>query len=232
MAFGRIGVTAFMATVLMPDLDTRLHLTMLDNGRGKTPIYGLHWGDPETAPHLRWVRDNYCLNFVDPTRTCIEIGPGGGRWTRYLLGFKTLYAVDYHQELLDELAKNFARPNIIPVRNSGSDFPAIPDQSVDFVFSFGVFVHLDLPIVTAYLAEISRVLKPGGRAVIQYSDKTKPVAAANPGFSELRPPIVRQAVLDRGFFIENENLTVLPHSSIIQFSRSTPDLVGSQVIST
>jgi SAM-dependent methyltransferase len=215
----------------MPDLNTHLHLTMLDNGRGKHPIYGLQWGDPEIVPHLLWVRDNYCRNFVDPTQACIEIGPGGGRWTRYLIGFKTLYAVDYHQELLDELARNFARPNIIPVKNNGTDFPGIPDRSIDFIFSFGVFVHLDMPIVAAYLAEISRVLKPDGRAVIQYSDKAKPLAAANPGFSDLRPSMIRQAVLDQGFFIENENLTVLPHSSIVQFSRSTLDLVGSQVIS-
>jgi SAM-dependent methyltransferase len=216
----------------MPDLDTSLHLTMLDRGRGKSAIYGLHWGDPEVAPHLQWVRDHYCLKFVDPAQTCIEIGPGGGRWTRYLRGFRTLYAVDYHQELLDELAKNFAQPNIVAIKNAGTDFPGIADQSIDFVFSFGVFVHLDLPIVVAYLAEIARVLKPGGRAVIQYADKTKPEAAQNPGFSDLRPSIVRQAVLEQGFFIENENLTVLPHSSIVQFSRSAPDLVRSQVMSS
>lgn len=216
----------------MPDLDTSLHLTMLENGRRKSSIYGLHWGDPDTAPHLKWVRDHYCLNFVNLNQTCIEIGPGGGRWTRYLLGFEKLYVVDYHQELLDELAKNFARPNIIAIKNSGTNFPGIPDQSIDFVFSFGVFVHLDLPLVIAYMAEIFRVLRPSGRAVIQYSDKTKPEAAANTGFSDLRPSIVRKAVIDQGFFIENENLTVLPHSSIVQFSRSTAALVRSQVIST
>ena len=31
--------------------------------------------------------------------------------------------------------------NIIEILNNGTDFPGVPAASVDFVFSFGVFVH-------------------------------------------------------------------------------------------
>jgi hypothetical protein len=89
-----------------------MHLGMLQTSRAdgqieRDGIYGLHWGNPQENPALRWVRDHYLLPYVDPRHSAIEIGPGGGRWTRYMLGFGQLYGIDYHQELLDELARSF-----------------------------------------------------------------------------------------------------------------------------
>ena len=143
----------------MPELDTPMHLTMLNDARRRGDIerdglYGLTWGDPQTNPALRAVRDRFVLPYVHPDRTAIEIGPGGGRWTRYLLGFGRLYAVDYHQALLDELARSFRAPCLRLVKNSGTDFPGIDDGTVDYAFSFGCFVHLDLPVIEGYLREL------------------------------------------------------------------------------
>jgi len=71
-------------------------------------LYGLEWGDPDVVSPLQFIRDKYVLPFVNSAQVAVEIGPGGGRWTRYLLGFKTLYAVDFHQELLDQLKRNYS----------------------------------------------------------------------------------------------------------------------------
>ncbi|HEU5397089.1 MAG TPA: hypothetical protein VFV81_07970, partial [Verrucomicrobiae bacterium] len=68
-------------------------------------IYGLEWGDPENSPPLQYIRDHFLLPYVRPETTVLEIGPGGGRWTRYMLPARKIYAVDFHQELLDELEK-------------------------------------------------------------------------------------------------------------------------------
>src|ERR1700685_3792102 len=100
----------------MPSLDSDMHIEMLNASRAggrveRNGIYGLEWGDPQNLPALRWVRDHYLLPYVNPDHTAIEIGPGGGRWTRYLLGFERLYGIDYHQDLLDELACNFRAPH-------------------------------------------------------------------------------------------------------------------------
>lgn len=210
----------------MPDLSTEIHINMLNNSikRGETDssVYGMHWGDPSEKPFLAFVRDRWCAPFVNPTHTAIEIGPGGGRWTRYLLGFEKLHAVDYHQELLDELSKNYKTPNLNLIKNDGSDFPGIEDKSVDFIFSFGCFVHLDVEIISKYLTNIRRVLKPGGNVVIQYSDKTKVQAARNDGFSDNTPSIMRRMILDNGFFIVEENLTVLPHAGLVRFTLEDP----------
>jgi cyclopropane fatty-acyl-phospholipid synthase-like methyltransferase len=133
-----------------------------------------------------------------------------------MLGFERLYVVDYHKELLDELRKNFDRQNIVYVRNNGTDFPSIERNTVDFVFSFGVFVHLDVEIINDYLLNLKHVIKSDGNIVIQYSDKDK-IAAKDPSFSENNPRVMRSIVERAGYEILEEDTTTLPHSSIMRF---------------
>jgi SAM-dependent methyltransferase len=209
----------------VPDLSTNLHLDMLAEAKRqgqpeKQGLYGLHWGDPQEVGWLRSVRDEFLLPFVHPDRHGVEIGPGGGRWTRYMLTFGRLYVVDFHQQLLDELAKNFRTPTLMLVKNNGTDFPGIPKRSIDFVFSFGVFVHLDLAIIEQYLLNLRDIIRPGGQIVLQYSDKTKPAAVANSTFSLNDPDRMRTLVTEHGYRVLREDLTTLPHSSVIQFARA------------
>jgi hypothetical protein len=49
--------------------------------------------------------------------------------------------------VLNELAKNYRAPSISMIENCGSDFPGIKDGEADFVFSFDVFVHLELNLI-------------------------------------------------------------------------------------
>ncbi len=222
----------------MPQLSTDLHLSMHEKSKKKRElairlksafkmvfssgkIYGLEWGDPETVPPLGYVRDHFLKPYLFPDATVLEVGPGGGRWTRYMLGVKKIYAVDYHIELLNELKKNVGKKNIEFIHNNGFDFPGVPDHAIDFLFSFGTFVHLDLDIIQQYLENMQRILKPAGIVVLQYSDKNKPMAKANIGFSENTPEIMRQLVLKSGFKIQEEDTMTLWHSSIIRFSWKT-----------
>jgi len=219
----------------MPDLNTTLHLDMYQEYRKRnslfhrftravqefrhsTQMYGLEWGDPEVHGSLKFVRDRYVFPYVDPGGVAVEIGPGGGRWTRYLLGFHQLYVVDYHAELLGELKKNFNRSNMKFISNSGTDFPGIADDSIDFLFSFGCFVHLEANLIEQYLKNMRRILKQAGNAVIQYSDKNKILAQTNPSFSDNTPDRMRKMVVASGFRIAEEDLTTLPHSSVIRFT--------------
>lgn len=220
----------------MVSLNSPIHLQMLrDSWLAKTlparifkairnelragGVYGLEWGDPDVWHPLKFVRDRYVLPYVKSDQLAVEIGPGGGRWTRYLLGFKKLYVVDYHAELLRELRKNFSRyPQIAFIQNHGTDFPGIEPGSIDFVFSFGTFVHLDLDIIEAYLDNIRTILKPTGNAVIHYSDKAKIIARENPGFSDNTVEQMRAAVTRHGFRMLEEDTTTMWHSSLIRFA--------------
>lgn len=241
----------------MPQLDTKLHLNMLERGKkrrlleaekkrpsiiqrilnqfqqlmtgkntqssDKKEIYGLEWGDPETQSTLAHVRDHFLKPYLSPATTVLEIGPGGGRWTRYMLDAKKVYAVDYHQELLDELRSNYDSPKVVHILNNGDDFPGVPDGSVDFLFSFGTFVHLDVDIIARYLQNMKPVLAEHANVVIQYSDKTKDKAKDNPTFSENTPHLMRQLLLSSGYTIVEEELNILDHSSIVRFVISKTD---------
>jgi phospholipid N-methyltransferase len=218
----------------MPKLDTNLHLDMYRSGKksralsarikqaikvlyAKGDLYGLEWGNPETSPPLAYVRDHFLLPYVTRETTALEIGPGGGRWTRYMLDVERLYAIDYHQEILDELRSNFIRKNITFVKNNGTDFPGVPSESVDFIFSFGTFVHLDVEIIDQYLKNMKALLKPDSNVVIQYSDKSKPLGMSNQGFSQNDPETMRRLVSSHGYFIYEEDVKTLWHSSVIRF---------------
>lgn len=182
-------------------------------------VYGLEWGDPEEMWSLKLVRDQFILPYVDPDRRALEIGPGGGRWTRYLLGFGEIIVVDRHRELLDELAKNFSQPKIIPVLNNGTDFPGVAANSVDFVFSFGVFVHLDAWIINEYLKALGNVVKNDANIVIQYADFRKKEARRQSGFARNNPERMRKMVDAAGYTVLEENVTALWHSSIMRFRK-------------
>src|ERR1700732_4637183 len=126
----------------MPDLNTTLHVDMLKRSKRRRHlvlriakaikrelshggIYGVEWGDPDLVPPLAFVRTRYLLPYIKADQCAVEIGPGGGRWTRYLLGFKKLYVVDYYSELLKEVKRRFRRPHVTFIKNNGTDFPGI-----------------------------------------------------------------------------------------------------------
>ncbi len=124
------------------------------------------------------------------------------------------------QELLDELQQNFKTPNLRVIKNSGTNFPGVPDNSVDFVFSFGVFVHLELDIIRAYLQSLYTIVTNTANIVIQYSDKTKEAARWNSGFGNNTPSDMRHLVAEAGYTILEENVTALPHSAITRFRKA------------
>ena len=208
----------------MPSLDTDIHLMMLRqaaNQQKEGDVYGVHWGDPEKQRGLSFVKEFYLQYHIDRLTNVVEIGPGGGRWTRYMLNCNHIYAVDYHQELLDELKKNYDSKNMIFVKNNGTDFPNIPDAEIDFIFSFGVFVHMDIDIIDAYLGNMKRLLKPTSNVVIQYSDKTKRAAQRIEAFSDNTPERMLALISQHGYVVQDDNRWALPTSAIVRFTLPT-----------
>ncbi len=219
----------------MPDLDTKLHVDMLRTYKRENTlvhrvrkairevvspkkVYGLQWGDPENSGPQIFLRDRYVLPYIKPDQVGLEIGPGGGRWTRYMLGFKKLYVVDYYPELLRELRGRFDLPNMQFIVNHGTDFPGVPEHSVDFILSIACFVHLEPHLIAAYLKSMKGILKPGGKVFITYSDKTKVGAQLNATFTENSPELMREMVTEAGFRIVEEDSTVLWNSGIVLFT--------------
>ena len=96
---------------------------------------------------------------------------------------------------------------------------ALGDQGPrhDGRLSLNPFVHLDIPIVERYLANMKRIMKPGGSIVLHYSDKTKPMAQRNKAFAENDPETMRRLVTSAGYTIHDEDTKTLWHGAMIRF---------------
>jgi SAM-dependent methyltransferase len=184
-------------------------------------IYGYEWGDPNSRDILMRVRDRFILPYVDRERTALEIGPGGGRWTQFLTAFRKLYLVDLNDCFFETLKRRYPDEHVQCLRTSGSELPGIEDGSLDFIFSYGAFVHIDPADIEGYLDSIRRKLAPSGVVVLHYSDKTKPLGLKEVAFSYNTPDLMRSLVRHYEFSVVEEDLTTLPHSSMIRFAHDS-----------
>jgi SAM-dependent methyltransferase len=134
---------------------------------------GEEWSEPWGSSAAQWsgtilprIRD--CL----PTETILEIAPGFGRWTHYLKDYcQELWVVDASGDCVEACSRRFAAESHVRCYlNDGRSLSMIPDASVDFVFSFDSFVHLRRELVEAYLTELGRTLKIGGKGFIHHSN--------------------------------------------------------------
>jgi SAM-dependent methyltransferase len=107
-----------------------------------------------------------------PATTILEIGPGYGRWTHYLKDYcERLLIVDRAPECIEACRSRFAdEPKITGFVNERGSLAMVADQSVDFVFSFDVFVHIRRNVVEEYLREFGRTLKMNGKGFIHHSN--------------------------------------------------------------
>lgn len=103
-----------------------------------------------------------------------EIGPGTGRWSRCLIPHLPqgeLHLVDQSPWMARFLTRYFTRaPRVYAHVGDGLSLPFPRDGWLDIVFSANTFVALTLGVITLYVQDFARVLKPGGYAVVDYLD--------------------------------------------------------------
>ena len=113
-------------------------------------------------------------NFIDPYyRDCdklLEIGPGAGRWTEFLVTkAKKFIGIDISETCVLECRKRFSSfSNAEFEVGNGQDLAMIATSSVDGIWSFDVFVHINSDEFLSYTKEFRRVLKPGGVVIIHH----------------------------------------------------------------
>jgi cyclopropane fatty-acyl-phospholipid synthase-like methyltransferase len=104
--------------------------------------------------------------YYNKDHTCLEIGCGGGMWTRNFLipNFKRVVC-------LDVVPKKF-QGDCDYIQLSNKDFfcTGVQDSSIDFAFSFGVFCHLSGEAQASYLTNLYKKMKPGGHAIIMFAN--------------------------------------------------------------
>ncbi|MCW5697156.1 MAG: class I SAM-dependent methyltransferase [Bauldia sp.] len=108
---------------------------------------------------------------VPPGAAVLEVGPGGGRWTEMLLTRAgSLVGIDISEACVATCRERFAAwPNARFAVGAGGNLPGVADASIDAVWSFDVFVHINEPEFAAYAREFARVLKPGGSGIVHHA---------------------------------------------------------------
>jgi SAM-dependent methyltransferase len=108
-----------------------------------------------------------------PRRAALEVGCGLGRMLVHLAErFDRVYGVDIAPEMI-EGARELMPANVELAINSGDDLAPLEDERFDFVLSIQVFQHVpDQQVIAHYLEEVTRVLQPNGRAVLQFDTRS------------------------------------------------------------
>jgi SAM-dependent methyltransferase len=143
------------------------------DGKYRWTDRGDEWSECWGTPSMEWFGTILprIKSFL-PTKTILEIACGHGRWTQFLKNTcNHLLAVDLSEECIRACKQRFAGDSHIEYHlNDGQSLAMIPDESVNFAFSFDSLVHVDASVMNAYLSELPRILTEDGVAFLHHSN--------------------------------------------------------------
>lgn len=126
--------------------------------------------DPNDVGDVAWdgnpaiAMQEYVFPHIDATSVVLELGPGTGRATRHVISrCRKMILADYSKVAcgwLKEYLQGKGEFEVLEIDKPRLD--GVPGGSVDLVFAYGVFEHVDLDDMFCFLQEFYRVLKPGG----------------------------------------------------------------------
>lgn len=117
--------------------------------------------------------DTFLTPNLNPDISVLEIGCGHGRWSQYFVGnVGKLWLLDLSPTCIEICQRKFGDEAATYIL-TGNDLSSIPDQSLDLIWSFDVFVHIDANDTMVYLQQLQRVMKPNALAIIHHADDPK-----------------------------------------------------------
>ncbi len=134
---------------------------------------GEEWSAPWGGSEAQWFGSLYPrLHRLLPAGRILEIAPGFGRWTKFLIPACADYlGVDLAAACVNACRTRFARASHARfVQNDGFSLDAVPDGSIDFVFSFDSLVHAEIDVFRTYIPQLLRKLAPSGMAFLHHSN--------------------------------------------------------------
>lgn len=173
---------------------------------------GDEWSRPWGGTELEWWGSIFPrLRTFLPAGVVLEIAPGFGRWTQFLVGLShRLILVDLSERCIEACKQRFSASSHVTYHvNDGVSLAMVPNGSVDFVFSFDSLVHVDAKVLRGYLEQLSLKLTDNGVGFIHHSN----LGAYPRGQALARalPWRLRQALVKAGWLVStawrDENMT-------------------------
>jgi len=147
----------------------------------KLKYLGDEWANDEDVIEIL---NEYILPYINLQSKCIEIGSGGGRiCARIINKINKLFCLDISKKMLEICQKkllevthqDLKNTEFILLKNDNNDIPYFPlhnkyDGHIDYIYSFDVFVHLDIHTQYNYLQQCYQLLNFDGYLFIHTSN--------------------------------------------------------------
>jgi ubiquinone/menaquinone biosynthesis C-methylase UbiE len=134
----------------------------------------------ERLDEIRADRSVYANRFIrmaalKPTDTVLDLGSGCGFGTAVIAKHAgKVIACDISTAYLEFARGECADSNNIDFEQiSSRNLAPVADRSIDTVISMAVFIHLNLYDIYFYFVEFTRILKPGGRVLIDFANMNR-----------------------------------------------------------
>jgi len=115
------------------------------------------------------VKEAMITPFIDPNTDALELGCGAGAFTEFMIGkFRSVTAID----VIKKPPSFFPEVNYIEAPDRDFTCYEIPNDSMDFVFSYGLFCHLSNEALRQYVESVYWVLRPNGNFTFMLSNYT------------------------------------------------------------
>jgi SAM-dependent methyltransferase len=121
----------------------------------------------------------YLVNNIENNLTILEIGCGRGRWSKFIyenLSPKKLQCIDVlseeHNKFWSFVGEE-KKEKLEYYQVKDFSLSEIPDDSLDFVFSYDVWCHISSSSQELYLESLYKKCRTGAKLIIMYSDPEK-----------------------------------------------------------
>lgn len=114
---------------------------------------------------------DWLLEFIGRGKIVLNVGCGIGRIDKFLAKHcRELHALDISSVMLSRASERLPYDNVFLRLGNGKDLNIYDDAKFDAVFSLLVLQHLEKEDAFYYLLEFNRVLKDGGKCIVQFPD--------------------------------------------------------------
>lgn len=136
------------------------------------PDEGDEWSAAWGGSEPQWFGSLYPrLHRFLPTGRILEIAPGFGRWTRFLIPAARSYlGIDLSEKCVEACKARFSGSSAEFVKNDGLSLEAAQNGDFDLIFSFDSLVHAEINVLEIYIPQIIAKLNKNGVAFIHHSN--------------------------------------------------------------